>query len=424
MPRLVCKEGLKAGLSFELEKKDSNIGRSVANNIVLPHDSVSPEHAVINSLDDQIVLTDLNSDKGTFVNNEKIDSINLKHGDFVKFGDIIFVFENVSDQNQLTKTPPEVKLICKNIFEENYEIKIETDETQIGRDESNQVKLFHKSISRKHCKFVIQDGKIILIDLNSTNGTFVNGIQIQEKEVFNDDEIKMGNLLFVIEIREAVRKEEEKKSESRFYKMKKEDFFSLDIDEIEGSLIQAEIQSGEPDLVKQPDNQVDIEEQTAVAKTITIEHERQKLYLLFEVTKLLMTFDNKTNWTRELPPIMDQLFDYKNFIIKYDDKKTGFPSIQAGKITDQDLDGLVNEINLSKSKSVIVNEKTKHFASLQQKGAGVSAILTPVLSKGKKVGLFYIDSEQQFFKSDQEIFEMLAEIISITIKKAQEYSGM
>lgn len=308
---------------------------------------------------------------------------------------------------------PEVKLICKNIFEENYEIKIEAEETQIGRDETNQVKLFHKSISRKHCKFVIQDGKIVLTDLNSTNGTFVNGIQIQEKEVFNDDEIKMGNLLFVIVIKEPVRKEEEKKkSESRFYKMKKEDYFSLDIDEIEGSLIQAELQSGEPDVEEQPDNQADIEEQTILAKTLTLEHERQKLYLLFETSKLLMAFNKKTNWSRELPAIVNRLFDYKNFIIKYDDKKAGFPSVQSGKITEQDLEKLVNEINLNQSKSVIID-----------KGAGVSAIITPVFSNGKKVGLFYIDTGQQFSKSDQEIFEMLAEIISITTKKVHEQSG-
>ena len=52
-------------------------------------------------------------------------------------------------------------------------------------------------MSRIHARFVEKDGKTALIDLNSTNGTFINDIRLEQEEVVlleNGDELRFGNM--------------------------------------------------------------------------------------------------------------------------------------------------------------------------------------------------------------------------------------
>ena len=53
------------------------------------------------------------------------------------------------------------------------------------------------SVSRIHCRFVEQENKICIMDLNSTNGTFLNGLSLKSGEVLEiekNDEILLGKV--------------------------------------------------------------------------------------------------------------------------------------------------------------------------------------------------------------------------------------
>ena len=53
------------------------------------------------------------------------------------------------------------------------------------------------SVSRIHCRFVEQENKVCIMDLNSTNGTFLNGLPIKSGEVLEiekNDEILIGKV--------------------------------------------------------------------------------------------------------------------------------------------------------------------------------------------------------------------------------------
>jgi len=66
---------------------------------------------------------------------------------------------------------------------------------KIGRDSSNDILIEDASISRSHAEFFIDSEKnIFLTDLNSTYGTFVNGIRILEPVVLKmKDNVILGN---------------------------------------------------------------------------------------------------------------------------------------------------------------------------------------------------------------------------------------
>ena len=72
------------------------------------------------------------------------------------------------------------------------------DETSIGRDLSNTVSLNDPSVSRRHC--LIKNGStngFQVVDLESYNGTFVNGLPVAEQRLSHGDQIALGDIRFI-----------------------------------------------------------------------------------------------------------------------------------------------------------------------------------------------------------------------------------
>ena len=65
----------------------------------------------------------------------------------------------------------------------------------IGREEDNTIRLNDERASRFHAKIQIDDGRVILTDLDSTNGTRVNGHIVQMRVLQPGDQILIGRSL-------------------------------------------------------------------------------------------------------------------------------------------------------------------------------------------------------------------------------------
>lgn len=85
--------GIRAGNSVSINKESYFIGRSKNNNLVLEDRSVSRKHAVINYLDGLLVISDLNSFKGVYINSQRVQEASLGDGDRIKIGDILMEFQ-------------------------------------------------------------------------------------------------------------------------------------------------------------------------------------------------------------------------------------------------------------------------------------------------------------------------------------------
>ena len=62
----------------------------------------------------------------------------------------------------------------------------------LGRDPHGEVPLSDHSVSRRHAELRVEEGKFHLVDLNSSNGTFVNGVRVTESVVRPGDQIRLG----------------------------------------------------------------------------------------------------------------------------------------------------------------------------------------------------------------------------------------
>ena len=63
----------------------------------------------------------------------------------------------------------------------------------IGRSEHNDISIDSRFVSRHHALLVRHGGSTFLMDLNSTNGTFVNGRRVSNHVLLHDDVITVGH---------------------------------------------------------------------------------------------------------------------------------------------------------------------------------------------------------------------------------------
>ncbi len=80
------------------------------------------------------------------------------------------------------------------------------DEVSIGREPANQIRVDDHSVSRRHCLIKHENGSFRVVDLESYNGTFVNGVPVGEQALNHGDQIAVGKVvfLFLIDEMEAV----------------------------------------------------------------------------------------------------------------------------------------------------------------------------------------------------------------------------
>ena len=71
-----------------------------------------------------------------------------------------------------------------------------TQPVSIGRAGELDIVLVEDMVSRKHAKITLSDGKILLEDLGSTNGTYVNGEKVQAAILKEGDRILIGTSIF------------------------------------------------------------------------------------------------------------------------------------------------------------------------------------------------------------------------------------
>jgi pSer/pThr/pTyr-binding forkhead associated (FHA) protein len=185
------------------------VGRTPSSDLHIMSTEVSSRHAKISPRAHGAVITDLNSTNGTFLNGEKRLAsgveLALEPGMRICIGPGIFEIKRVDDPAAKPRVAPtEEKMFGTMVIgtddtqqgivnEAKFRsarprivIALETDRrtvpleevsTEIGR-EGCAVTINHPSVSGKHARINYENGFFILRDLQSRNGTFVDGLPV------------------------------------------------------------------------------------------------------------------------------------------------------------------------------------------------------------------------------------------------------
>ena len=89
---LIVRAGAQAGSRFPLDQPLTRLGRHPDSEISLDDITVSRRHAQIERTPDGHVVSDAGSLNGTYVNQERIDRMLLRHGDELQIGKFRLVF--------------------------------------------------------------------------------------------------------------------------------------------------------------------------------------------------------------------------------------------------------------------------------------------------------------------------------------------
>ncbi len=74
----------------------------------------------------------------------------------------------------------------------------------IGREEGNALRLNDERVSRYHAKVQYEDGDVIITDLDSTNGTRVNGATVQIRRLRAGDQVSVGRSMLLFGTMEEI----------------------------------------------------------------------------------------------------------------------------------------------------------------------------------------------------------------------------
>lgn len=165
------------------------IGRTPDNDVTLDYPMVSSHHAELIVQDGQAEITDLGSSNGTAIGhpNKKISKAPLTPNDTVFFGSLRV------PAGQLFKA------LKPGGREKDNVVTVKGDAIVFGRAPSCEHVLNFPMISSRHARLSRQSGQMVIEDLGSSNGTFVNGTRIYRRTAVKaGDVIGLGSFTFTL----------------------------------------------------------------------------------------------------------------------------------------------------------------------------------------------------------------------------------
>ena len=210
MEKLIIKEGSDVLKIVNLDKDELTLGADASNDVILDHILVAPFHGKVKKSDEGFIFIDLDTDNGSYIQDIKIMKHLLTHNDEIQIANYIIVYdegigyEDETETSIITAFEKEdiTKLgrpyfLSRNPGSEGKRYPIEKTSITVGRSEGVDIVVVDTTVSRKHAQLEFKDNHYILTDLDSSNGTYVNGEKIDIKIISFGDLVQFGEMKFV-----------------------------------------------------------------------------------------------------------------------------------------------------------------------------------------------------------------------------------
>lgn len=197
---------------IDIDRWETSIGKSKSNDIVLPQEDISRFHAVIAKKQKEWIITDTFSKTGVLVNDERVEGqAVIEDGDIITIGTIPLKFlcaEALSDElkTQIRNEAAQMNnQVHRNIAyavlvdaKTRRPIYLRKKDVLIGRGDESDIQINLDTVSGRHARIHLTSRGWALSDLNSHNGTKLNGRYITEPQlIFDMDMITFGDRVFI-----------------------------------------------------------------------------------------------------------------------------------------------------------------------------------------------------------------------------------
>jgi pSer/pThr/pTyr-binding forkhead associated (FHA) protein len=198
------------------------VGSSKTNELILTEEGIEPLHCYIHINQNQIEIEPIGNNE-VYINEVLLKKKTpLKIGDITRIGSQEFTVSDpqnkvappipvpqpVSSEATVFRVPVSVASpvvteasgwmlqgLHKSLRNKRYPI----DGTMyLGRSQECELHFSYERLSRKHAEFKVMDNVLIVKDLDSSNGTFVNGEKIKQAKLRGGDTIAFDKLEFTV----------------------------------------------------------------------------------------------------------------------------------------------------------------------------------------------------------------------------------
>lgn len=289
------------------------------------------------------------------------------------------------------------RLIAINGSLKGSTFALNEDQISIGRDSASDVSLSHSSVSRRHCLIKRNGTEFLICDLDSYNGTFVNGVPVKEQTLVHADQIKIGSIALLFLLGES----EEPGS---------------------GSLVQLD----DSNLVSQSTRQVHPEtllHQTEQVLLPSAEHERvaRDLGALLKIGSRINLLRHTKDLQQEILKSIFEVVPVDRGAILLSQGENEFSSLYGRDREDENkpvhISRTVVDKVMAEGLAIVTNDiRTSETLSTAQSLVAaqiISLMCAPLIVFEKIVGVIYLDTSDPTVRFDEGHLQLLAGIAGI-----------
>lgn len=188
--------------TFPITDEICTLGRAADSNLVLSTSTVDESHAKLIQHDGRLYLQDNKSRSGCYVNGNKVKYKELKPGDVISIGNVHFEIVEATEPvlaSTLAVKKPHVsashtaadwRLLSDSSWLSGKIFELKGDSSLLGRGKDCDIVIPGTHLSRNHALLIKHGNHLILKDLDSANGSFVNEVRVNDEHM-----VKVGDRL-------------------------------------------------------------------------------------------------------------------------------------------------------------------------------------------------------------------------------------
>lgn len=308
-------------------------------------------------------------------------------------------------------------------------VPLASKEVQFGRSEDSDVVLVADEVSRHHAKICHRDGRLVLMDQKSLNGTYVNRQRIVERVLSHLDEIWFGSKCRLIF-----------RDDTNFGRQKKTDDSTINDNLLTRNMdkIRAEMDrvGNSMTLIGRPAGELSGHKPTpppdATAEDVVkMARAYRRLAALYKASQIMVSnFDLESRLGRVLDTVMEVMEADRGFVMLRDGDSNKL-NVKVAREMGKELEasspsmGIAGRAAIDGEPVLMSNRSTDEEFGMREsiiRSAIVSAMCVPLKVDERILGSIYIDARNaaiNFSEEDLELFSGLAYQFAMAIDNVQ-----